>query len=254
MDGRGRCDGATDGGPAAAAPPPPDPPRGSTSRLALLKTFKFAIRDEAPKILRLDARRVAEGPVAAQAAELGDLELGGEDGVRVVLLLARELRGDAVDVLAVDLGRDEAVDGRLVEFHGRDARELLVDDAQGGLQVLLRQLEGQFVLELPRERRRLLELPPERPDLLGRRAGRPRDGGGAVGRAGEGLLAAKGGLAAQASGAPRVVLHGAPRRRRPVAARPDLGRKRVIQRRFNVAVPRARVPKKDVHGRDRSER
>ena len=33
-----------------------------------------------------------------------------------------------------------------------------------------------------------------------------------------------------------------------------LGRKRVIQRRFNVAVPRARVPKKDVHGRDRSER
>ena len=34
----------------------------------------------------------------------------------------------------------------------------------------------------------------------------------------------------------------------------DLGRKRVIQRRFNVAVPRARVPKKDVHGRDRSER
>ena len=37
-------------------------------------------------------------------------------------------------------------------------------------------------------------------------------------------------------------------------ARRDLGRKRVIQRRFNVAVPRARVPKKDVHGRDRSER
>ena len=34
----------------------------------------------------------------------------------------------------------------------------------------------------------------------------------------------------------------------------DLGRKRVIQRRFNVAVPRARVPKKDVHVRDRSER
>ena len=34
----------------------------------------------------------------------------------------------------------------------------------------------------------------------------------------------------------------------------DLGRKRVIQRRFNVAVPRARVPKKDGHVRDRSER
>ena len=34
----------------------------------------------------------------------------------------------------------------------------------------------------------------------------------------------------------------------------DLGRKRVIQRRFNVTVPRARVPKKDVHVRDRSER
>ena len=33
-----------------------------------------------------------------------------------------------------------------------------------------------------------------------------------------------------------------------------LGRKRVIQRRFNVSVPRARVPKKDVHVRDRSER
>ena len=33
-----------------------------------------------------------------------------------------------------------------------------------------------------------------------------------------------------------------------------LGRKRVIQRRFNVAVPRARVPKTDVHGRNRSER
>ena len=32
------------------------------------------------------------------------------------------------------------------------------------------------------------------------------------------------------------------------------GRKRVIQRRFNVDVPRARVPKKDVHVRDRSER
>ena len=32
------------------------------------------------------------------------------------------------------------------------------------------------------------------------------------------------------------------------------GRKRVIKRRFNVGVPRARVPKKDVHGRDRSER
>ena len=45
--------------------------------------------------------------------------------------------------------------------------------------------------------------------------------------------------------------HGQERRGR--VAR-DLGRKRVIQRRFNVGVPRARVPKKDVHGRDRSER
>ena len=44
-------------------------------------------------------------------------------------------------------------------------------------------------------------------------------------------------------------------RRVPRAVRTqNLGRKRVIQRRFNVAVPRARVPKKDVHGRDRSER
>ena len=42
--------------------------------------------------------------------------------------------------------------------------------------------------------------------------------------------------------------------RAAVERRAGLGRKRVIQRRFNVAVPRARVPKKDVHGRDRSER
>ena len=35
---------------------------------------------------------------------------------------------------------------------------------------------------------------------------------------------------------------------------PRLGRKRVIQRRFNVSIPRARVPKKDAHVRDRSER
>ena len=42
--------------------------------------------------------------------------------------------------------------------------------------------------------------------------------------------------------------------RRAATRQGDLGRKRVIQRRFNVAVPRARVPKKDVHGRDRSER
>ena len=33
-----------------------------------------------------------------------------------------------------------------------------------------------------------------------------------------------------------------------------LGGNRVIQRRFNVGVPRARVPQKDVHVRDRSER
>ena len=36
--------------------------------------------------------------------------------------------------------------------------------------------------------------------------------------------------------------------------RVDLGRKRVIQRRFNVSVPRARVPKKASTLRDRSER
>ena len=34
----------------------------------------------------------------------------------------------------------------------------------------------------------------------------------------------------------------------------DLGRKRVIQRRFNVSVPRARVPEKASTLRDRSER
>ena len=34
----------------------------------------------------------------------------------------------------------------------------------------------------------------------------------------------------------------------------DLGSTRVIQRRFNVAVPRARVPKKDGYVRDCSER
>ena len=36
--------------------------------------------------------------------------------------------------------------------------------------------------------------------------------------------------------------------------RVDLGRKRVIQRRFNVRVPRARVPEKASTLRDRSER
>ena len=34
----------------------------------------------------------------------------------------------------------------------------------------------------------------------------------------------------------------------------DLGRKRVIQRRFNLAVPRARVPETTFMLRDRSER
>ena len=36
--------------------------------------------------------------------------------------------------------------------------------------------------------------------------------------------------------------------------RVDLGRTRVIQRRFNVSVPRARVPEKASTLRDRSER
>ena len=39
-----------------------------------------------------------------------------------------------------------------------------------------------------------------------------------------------------------------------VAVCPPQGRKRVIQRRFNVSVPRARVPKKASMLRDRSER
>ena len=38
------------------------------------------------------------------------------------------------------------------------------------------------------------------------------------------------------------------------ALRVDLGRKRVIQRRFNVSVPRARVTRKTSTLRDRSER
>jgi hypothetical protein len=54
------------------------------------------------------------------------------------------------------------------------------------------------------------------------------------------------------------------RRSREIVAKPlenastadayDLGRKRVIRRRFNVGVPRARVPKKASTRRERSER
>ena len=44
------------------------------------------------------------------------------------------------------------------------------------------------------------------------------------------------------------------RRRRAVDARAAQGSKRVIQRRFNVSVPRARVPEKASMLRDRSER
>ena len=69
-----------------------------------------------------------------------------------------------------------------------------------------------------------------------------------------------GGLAVAALEAASRELAVAPRVEARVLRRGDaaldgrLGRKRVIQRRFNVAVPRARVPKKDVHVRDRSER
>ena len=44
------------------------------------------------------------------------------------------------------------------------------------------------------------------------------------------------------------------RARRPLRRRDDLGSTRVIQRRFNVSVPRARVPEKASTLRDRSER
>ena len=56
-----------------------------------------------------------------------------------------------------------------------------------------------------------------------------------------------------AAAAPATVQHA---RRRPVGAEhvDGLGSKRVIQRRFNVSVPRARVPEKASKLRDRSER
>ena len=44
------------------------------------------------------------------------------------------------------------------------------------------------------------------------------------------------------------------RRERRAEAAEDLGSKRVIQRRFNVSVPRARVPEKASTLRERSER
>ena len=66
----------------------------------------------------------------------------------------------------------------------------------------------------------------------------PRD---AAGRAAEGVLRAAGRA-------------GVAERGRGVAPAPGLGSTRVIQRRFNVSVPRARVPPKASTLRDRSER
>ena len=49
-------------------------------------------------------------------------------------------------------------------------------------------------------------------------------------------------------------LHAARREEHEARERDDLGRTREIQRRFNMSVPRARVPEKASTLRDRSER
>ena len=79
--------------------------------------------------------------------------------------------------------------------------------------------------------------------IAGQRGGSSGDGGGAADRVINQLLTEIDGVGSKKN----VFVIGA-------TNRPDQGRKRVIQVRFNMSVPRARVPEKAATRRDRSER